>query len=420
MKCSSVDKGNLLEDALYEYLCAQKERGALVFGAYPPGCCKIYKKKNYFGLGRKRDVNFDVVIELFRERADTPHLYIIFECKNHRQPVKDIYIREFSHKLNEIFTHNSKGVIVTSSGLQTGAEATALDCRLGIVKYDDNGFEVVAERKGWSWTEQAHIKSQIFGRSKPLKFSGYHDGRFFGSVDKFIQSLDPDMQNESQAEAESPVVQVEFLPTKQLKEAAIGLLKLINYRSGPVDLEPICSLLEIDVSRSDVAMVSEDGESVLGSANFLDRAITIYKNGNNIGRERFTLAHEIGHLHLDHAQYLFSERVFERDLFTIGAAEVSFNYERLEYQANAFAAELLLPEDVFREVVSSARLLYDIQERTHGYIFVDDQPCNLVPYIRLLALVAEFFKVSKRAVELRLNKLGLLNDQRYKAAKMLI
>ena len=45
---STLEKGNKLEDKFYQYLLAQKRQGDLVFGAYPPKLCKIYKKKKYY------------------------------------------------------------------------------------------------------------------------------------------------------------------------------------------------------------------------------------------------------------------------------------------------------------------------------------------------------------------------------------
>ena len=61
------------------------------------------------------------------------------------------------------------------------------------------------------------------------------------------------------------------------------------------------------------------------------------KNDGQSPRDRFTLAHELGHLFLGHVdQY---ETLYRR-----GANE-------LEYAANEFAAELLMPKDIFNTKV---------------------------------------------------------------------
>lgn len=98
-KVSTVDKGNKLEDDLYEYLLGQKDRGQLVFGVHPSHLCEIYKKKKYFSRDRQDHVTFDVVIEQFGETRTSPHSYLIFECKNHVSAVQDRELRDFSDKL---------------------------------------------------------------------------------------------------------------------------------------------------------------------------------------------------------------------------------------------------------------------------------------------------------------------------------
>ena len=126
---STVEKGNKLEDNLYAYLLDQKEKGLLVYDSAPPQLCKIYKKKKY--SGSKREIEFDVVIEMFRSGASSPWQYIVFECKNHARPVQDRDVRDFSSKIHEVFKHRGKGVVVTTSRLQSGQPASLKNGGLG-------------------------------------------------------------------------------------------------------------------------------------------------------------------------------------------------------------------------------------------------------------------------------------------------
>ncbi len=68
-------------------------------------------------------------------------------------------------------------------------------------------------------------------------------------------------------------------------------------------------------------------------------------------RQRFTIAHELGHFFLHRASstvFVDAAPIFFRD-------ESSSNgSQREEIEANAFAAELLMPEDAIRQ-----RLTYD-------------------------------------------------------------
>ncbi|MCO8287257.1 ImmA/IrrE family metallo-endopeptidase [Tetragenococcus halophilus] len=70
--------------------------------------------------------------------------------------------------------------------------------------------------------------------------------------------------------------------------------------------------------------------------------ITIKSSSNNEARNRFTIAHELGHYFL-HARGKenFTDSVFYRNL----------DYNDEEFEANEFAACLLMPEKQFREEV---------------------------------------------------------------------
>lgn len=143
---NSTLKGNKLEDAFYQYLVAQKERGELVFDAYPAENCKIHKKKEYFCAERGGNVEFDVVIEFFRTGSSKPHSYVVFECKNYGGNIPELHVNDFSLKLSRIFRHAAKGVLVISSRLQSGAENVARHGKMGIVKFDEHGLEIVGNR----------------------------------------------------------------------------------------------------------------------------------------------------------------------------------------------------------------------------------------------------------------------------------
>ncbi|MBY3143971.1 ImmA/IrrE family metallo-endopeptidase [Rhizobium laguerreae] len=408
---SSTSKGDKLEDSFHQYLLDQQDRGELIFGAYPPENCKIHKKKEYYCREREAYVEFDVVIELYRTGRDTPHLYVMFECKNHDASVSEIYVNDFSSKIGRIFPHATKGIFVITSRLQSGAEKVARNGGMGIVKYDEHGLEIIADRRG-SYFEQGYVRSQIFRSDVPaksLRFSAFNDGKYFATMDDLLADLDTGSIDKRQREARGP--SVPFLTIKQIKDCAAKTLQQADYVSGAVDLSKICKVLSIDLQIADRAVFDTDGAAILGSANFGRKIIEI--NAHTLKtRERFTIAHEIGHFVLDHEQYLRSETIIERDLFITKEKPSSFNYERLEYQANAFSAELILPDDVFLRKTAHFRRDLDFRNIGHGYIFVDNQPCNYVPYEELLSRLSTYFEVSKQAIEVKFKKAKMLTDSR--------
>lgn len=407
---NSSDKGNKLEDAFHQYLLDQKDRGELVLGAYPPDNCKIFKKKEYYCKEREADVEFDVVLEFYANGRNSPHLYVIFECKNYSGSIPELYVNDFSAKLGRIFPHTAKGVMVVSSRLQSGAEKVARNKGLGIIKYDGDGLDIIADRKARPYIENRFVEFQLFQResaTKSLKFSAYNDGKFFSSISRFLGSLHPELAGDVD---ESPTT-IPFMPLEAIKSSAQEVLKLVDYQGGPVDLEHICSALSINLQYSDQEPRDTDGTPILGSAHFHRKVISINSHGNR-SRKRFTIGHEIGHFSLKHQQYLSSENIIERDLLINKEMDANFNLERLEYQANSFSSNLILPDNFFKFKTAQFRNFLDIRDRGHGYIFVDDQPCNYTIYEQLLTHLSSHFEVSKQAIQIKFKHLGMLNDQR--------
>jgi Zn-dependent peptidase ImmA (M78 family) len=112
-------------------------------------------------------------------------------------------------------------------------------------------------------------------------------------------------------------------------------------------------------------------------------AVIVLNLNHHPNRRRFTLAHEIGH-HLLHMPYLtdnvhVDKIVLNRDLVSSQAVDPK------EMEANAFAAELLMPE---------AELL-----RYHGVDLNNDD---------FLYALAKKLKVSVTALTYRLIKLGMV------------
>ena len=397
------------EDALLRYLEDQKAQGQLVYGVYSPKLCQIYKKKKYFCIERRADIEFDVVIEVFRAGSQAPHLYVIFECKNHKSPISEARISEFSDKLSRIGRHNAKGVVVSSTRLQSGAQNVAVARGLGIVKYDETGLDVIAERRGGLSLSESFVKAQIFetqNAAKSLKFSAYFDGKFFGAVGQFLANLGEMSSTVSVAREKAP-----YLSSADLRTRAQEILYSIGYSGGAVDLQRVCKELSLRLEFTGKSVVDLDGSLILGLANFSNRSIHVNSHEDRF-RERFTVAHEIGHFALQHDRYLNSEAVIEKDFFCIEQDVSQFDYQRLETQANILASELLLPMKEFGTKVHFLRANLAMQDRGHGYIFVDDQPCNYVPYNELLSELKSYFQVSKHAIEIKLKLFKLISDDR--------
>lgn len=117
----------------------------------------------------------------------------------------------------------------------------------------------------------------------------------------------------------------------------------------------------------------------------------------------FVTAHELGHLVL-HRQY------FENGKTPYDYSDMEDGFpinSRLEWQANRFASELLLPRKMVEVLVNTASLQLGIT-RNFGKIYVDGQQCNYDILNSICNMLASVFMVSKTVAQIRLKELGLI------------
>lgn len=164
---------------------------------------------------------------------------------------------------------------------------------------------------------------------------------------------------------------------KRAIEAAQSLLRKHQY-SIPVDVHQIALDLGLTVIERDLE------DQVSGMLVIKKGRGTIAINENqHLNRQRFSIAHEIGHylLHRDDGQvFIDATPVFFRD--TASAEGRSLQ----EIAANRFAAELLMPEQNMREILHNQPI--DVFDDT------------------AIRRIANQFGVSSQALTIRLTRLG--------------
>jgi hypothetical protein len=147
---------------------------------------------------------------------------------------------------------------------------------------------------------------------------------------------------------------------------AARLLQRAGVSREPVSLRDVVSALNLEVVRTTgEPFLCEGALQPVGDSHAI-----VVRGASNEHRRRFTIAHEIGHFVL-HPGRLAPER---------GGA-VNAAWQEKEREADQFAAELLMPEDLVREAVAE-----------HG----DDA-----------TRLADRFDVSRQAMQTRLRRLGL-------------
>ncbi len=168
-------------------------------------------------------------------------------------------------------------------------------------------------------------------------------------------------------------------PLSRAEREAIALLESNGITSPPVPVEQIAKKLGVRIRRESFAgelsgalLRGDDGKPAIGV------------NDWHAGvRQRFTIAHELGHLQL-HSDALFVDGVLRRD------EESSMAIKTHEIEANAFAAELLMPRILLVPELE-AQLPRSGKSADIG---------------RLIRKLAQLFEVSEQAMQFRLVNLG--------------
>jgi Zn-dependent peptidase ImmA (M78 family) len=212
--------------------------------------------------------------------------------------------------------------------------------------------------------------------------------------------------------------QVPFLSKIELENLSTNTLAEIGYMTGQVSLDAVCAIekdrynLVIRTEEHPI-QINQTRHPILGQIVFDPLEIRIYKQSTpHIGRERFTLAHELAHHLLQHGKYL-SREFCEEDDFTLQRQGIEDNTEiiRMEFQANYFAASLLMPEANIKADFFSLIQTLEIPDKK-GALYVDNQPCNLQNYEFVTRKLMHAYGVSRQAATIRLESLGLINDVR--------
>ena len=170
---------------------------------------------------------------------------------------------------------------------------------------------------------------------------------------------------------------------RKIRSLVDQLLEQANIQNPPVDIEKIATMLEITIKRSDLDDISgvlynEGGQAIIG-----------VNESHAKVRERFTIAHEIGHFLLHAHESLHIDKMFPQSVRLRDQASSEGSYID-EMEANAFAAELLMPRTLLLEDDLLQRKAIDYHQ--------DD----------VIEELAKKFKVSTQAMTFRLINLGFI------------
>ncbi len=146
--------------------------------------------------------------------------------------------------------------------------------------------------------------------------------------------------------------------SKYVRQKAHNMLELAGIVAPPVNVEQIAKLLGFKVVPYDF-----DDPTISGMLVMEDevRAIAVNR-AQHRHRQRFTVAHEIGHFLAGHEDYDATDFVDQKRFYV---DENFANHDPKEQEANEFAAELLMPSHMLKSDLAAGRK--DAQQLAQRY-----------------------------------------------------
>lgn len=428
---STIGKGNALEQQIRDLFLAELDADR--FWAKKQNC-KVFWKKGYFSKDRGTEIIFDVSIEVYLPGAQEYSSLVLIECKNygHSVPVDDV--EEFFAKVQQVAAANAKAIIASTASFQSGARGFAKSKGIGLLRYfspDSFKWELRRSPSATARTSSAEEAALVGAALSQESFSSLTFDLYLQSPVRDTNSLwdffedlmldsvlTPEQARRVSNSRSKLRNQVPFYETDELESIGVETLATIGYIDGEVDLDMLCAretersglLVETGIPAPDL----DTSMPILGRITFDPLIIQIYA-GNTIhsGRDRFTLAHELAHYFLDHGRYLVRESCDDNDFVLKRPADVEGNaIARMEFQANYLAASLLMPRiHISADFYHLLRSL-QIADKGFGPLYIDNQPCNLSNFNLVTDRLMKKYGVSRAAVKIRLESMGLLQDAR--------
>lgn len=129
-----------------------------------------------------------------------------------------------------------------------------------------------------------------------------------------------------------------------IRRKALECLKNCGIESFPVDLEKVADTFGVKISYQDL-----ENRELSGLLSISDDGAMIVVNAeHHLNRQRFTIAHELGHyvLHANQGTKLFLDAIYHRSSVS------SEGTDSMEIEANRFAAELLMPIHFLKQAIA--------------------------------------------------------------------
>ncbi len=418
-------KGDLFEQRAYNAISTVIQKGEL---ALLPDYCRIYQKKAYYSKERESEIIFDMSIEVWLPNSTNYHLLYLIECKDYTNiavPVNDV--EEFVSHINQVAGKNVKGIFITTNRLQKGAYNIAKSNGLMLIELDSqNSLKFILHNK--DRRSSLLVDEPVYSQNQDLlnqlellnneQYSLIYNWDLL--IEYLIQGSLHQPQKNSLSDEEMSGIQhlsssiIEDVATKMVEDIDNSILPNFKAIDSFALLEYVKKTYGLEVI-SDEPIPSKKGAKLNGYCDMGNKRIYLDKEVG-VGQYLFVCAHEIAH-YLLHSKVKFSQELYD------GLLDSQYDHKTkrytlsndknwLEWQANQFAAALIMP----KRCILGRLIIWQKKHgmRNLGKVWLDSQPCNILDFQMMITQLAYHFKVSRQILEYRMADLGIIN---YKGGK---
>lgn len=398
---NTVAKGNLFEEKCHEIIKKTIEDGSLGI----KDNIKIFRKKPYYSNSRKKEIKFDLTIEVWPPGAERYALIYIIECKDYADtiPVDDIEV--FYTQAMGVAEGCFKCVFITNNGYQEGTRNFAETKRIMLIRAEEgNNYNIILHKKNINnWSIPKIVLSEI-SSSEDIGVT---------LIEKIIDKAIEDSFKDSQTD--KPLfVDMSYLSKRDIDKIVKNELNKIDtsiLQTGIGLNQTVIKKHITETLKLKLEFLNEDS-NLLGSCDIQNKTILIHPSLIGTKRYLFVLAHELGHYVL-HKNIKVSQTTYNNFIdseinFKTNRYELSNPKHWLEWQANYFSSSIILPD-----VLLVARLIafQNKNNLRNGKLFLDDQLENRQLFNKAIENLSYIFDVTKTTIIYRLKDLNMLEDK---------
>ena len=368
---------------------------------------KIFQKKEYYSNLRKKNIKFDLTIEVWPPEATRYVILYIIECKDYETRVPVSKIEDFHSKILQVAGVNVKGIFISNSPLQEGGFNIAESIGMMVIQGESSDdYKIILHKK----TRQ-DSKNKIPFITETIEDSIKDIGvkHIEKLIDKKILNAFKTISNDSKIS-----YGINRLSKDNIKIIVDHELNKINKRFlTDAHLISIKVLIDYLKNNYDIDFkYFESNSNILGFCNIKENTIKVNKTLQGTRRELFVIGHEFGH-YLLHSKLTIGNTLYDlfedsEYNFRTGKHDLVNPKHWIEWQANYFSTSLVLPKAQFLARVWKCQ---DSLNRSRGKIYLDDQYENVKDFSELVNKLSYLFNVSKTTIIYRLKEMEQINDQ---------